>query len=96
MKVLTGDNVKGPSSGYQVGGGSSNGNGGDNGGGGGGDSSTTSSVEQLIKVARTKLGSRYVRAEKGRTPSTAQGLCIGVLTRRAYHSLISPPMDGGV
>ena len=47
MKVLTGDNVKGPSSGYQVGGGSSNGNGGDNGGGGGGDSSTTSSVEHL-------------------------------------------------
>lgn len=66
MKVLTGDNVKGPSSGYQVGGGSGgNGNGGGNGGGGGGDSSTTSSVEQLIKVARTKLGSRYVRGGKG-------------------------------
>ncbi len=69
MKVLTGDNVKGPSSGYQVGGGSSsggNGNGNGNGGGsGGGDSSTTSSVEQLIKVAKTKLGSRYVRGGKG-------------------------------
>ncbi len=66
MKVLTGDNVKGPGSGYQVGGGSSGGGGSGSGGGsGGGDSSTTSSVEQLIKVARTKLGSRYVRGGKG-------------------------------
>lgn len=70
MSVLTGSNVVkanggGNGGGGNGGGGKENGDGKENGGGGGGTVSYSCSPDDLIAVARTKLGCKYVYGSKG-------------------------------
>ncbi|MBR4781420.1 MAG: peptidoglycan-binding protein [Lachnospiraceae bacterium] len=70
MSVLTGSNVVkanggGNGGGGTGGGGKENGDGKENGGGGGGTVSYSCSPDDLIAVARTKLGCKYVYGSKG-------------------------------